>query len=143
MKTLFFLSLIAISAALSSCGKKGCTDADAANYCESCKKTDGSCTYESDVVFWYDKATSDSLYDFGSSSLTFYLDGAIIGSSAITVYNLSVPSCGGGAANASKELGTSKSKTYSYSVKDDLGDEIWAATVTMQGNTCHPVQLVW
>jgi len=37
----FFLGAFVIS----GCKKKGCTDSNAKNYCDECKKDDGSCVY--------------------------------------------------------------------------------------------------
>ena len=38
---------------LLSCAKEGCTDPDAENYNSSATKSDGSCTFQGRVVFWY------------------------------------------------------------------------------------------
>ena len=51
---------------LLSCAKEGCTDPDAENYNSSATKSDGSCTFQGRVVFWYNEATSNSLYYFFS-----------------------------------------------------------------------------
>lgn len=37
--------LVGISSVMLSCKKKGCTDPAAKNYCDKCKKDDGSCQY--------------------------------------------------------------------------------------------------
>ena len=68
--TIYFLSFLFISSLMFSCAKEGCTDPDAENYNSSADKSDGSCTYQGSVVFWYSEATSDSLYYFGSNDLT-------------------------------------------------------------------------
>ena len=130
---------------LTSCAKKGCTDSSATNFCEKCKKDDGSCTYQAKGVFWYNKSTSDSLVANSATSLTFYVDGAVIGSSATTVYWSGSPSCGqSGSASVTKNLGTSKSKSYSYSVKDDLGVTHWSGTINLSSsNSCLATELVW
>jgi hypothetical protein len=52
---LFTTTLFVVLVTLSSCGKKGCTDSNATNYCDECKKDDGSCTYKASVQFWYNQ----------------------------------------------------------------------------------------
>lgn len=140
---MLFALIIGTMLALSSCGKKGCTDAVATNYCEKCKKDDGSCTYKGAVQFWYKKATSDSLIADGSTSLTFYVDGAVIGSYAATVYFTGDPACGqASVVRSEKDLGTSKSKTSTYSVKDQTGFEVWSGSVTYDGTkSCTSYEL--
>ncbi len=147
MKTKILLVCLAIGIVLTftNCGKKGCIDSNATNYCSACKKDDGSCTYQAKGVFWYNKKTADSLVANSAASLTFYVDGQVIGSSATTVYYASSPSCGqSGSASVIKNLGTSKSKSFSYSVKDDLGVTHWSGTINLSSsNSCLATELVW
>jgi hypothetical protein len=49
MNKLSTISLVLISLLLSSCAKKGCTDAEALNFEAGSKKDDGSCLYPSSV----------------------------------------------------------------------------------------------
>jgi len=74
MKTnLLFLSvIIGMMVAVTSCGKKGCTDPNSENYCEKCKGDDGSCQYEGKVLFWWDKTTSDSMQAHGVIKLEIF-----------------------------------------------------------------------
>jgi hypothetical protein len=148
MKNLRFLTIAFVLASLSllsSCKKEGCTDTDGINYSADAKKDDGSCKYEGTVQFWYDQATAESLVASGSTSLTYYIDGSIVGSSAANIYYTSAPSCTqSSVVRQTKELGNGKSKTSTYSVKDDIGDEIWTGTVTFDGTkSCTSYQLTW
>ena len=134
------------------CAKKGCTDSDATNYNSAAKKDDNSCTFKTGLVIWYNQATSTALVAAGAGSMTYYVNGQVIGSSAATVYNTSEPSCGGGAAHSSYDLGNSKTKTYSYSVKVDYptgsttgGDTViveYSGSLTLNAhNSCLALQL--
>lgn len=138
--------LILFSAAiiiLPSCGKKGCTDAQAKNYCEKCKKDDGSCTYEGKIIFWYNQTTANFLVNDGATSLNYYVDGQLIGSSSASVYYTSSPSCtSNGHASQTKDLGKSKSQSSSYSVKDQTSFEYWSGSVTFDATKeCTTYQL--
>jgi len=129
----------------SSCAKeKGCTDPNSINYNADAKEDDGSCEYEGSIVFWYNKATSDSLLNDGATSLTYYVDGKVVGSSATSVYWTGKPNCGqNGSVTVTKNLGKVKSKSFTYSVKDDTGYEHWKGTVEFKANTCEDIQLIW
>ena len=141
-KTLLLLTGLMILI-LSSCGKKGCADMDATNYNSKIKpKNSCNCVYEGNVVFWYNQTTANLLLDDGATSLTYYVDGEIIGSSACNTYWTGVPSCGqNGSITVTKDLGSVKNKTYSYSVKDQTGFEYWNGIVNFTANTCQSVEL--
>lgn len=144
LKILFAALTIASMALISSCKKEGCTDPTSLNYSEKAKKDNGTCQYSGEVVFWYDQATSEALIDYWSTSLTFYVDGQIVGSTATNVYWTSAPECGANASiTAHKDLGNAKNKSYSYRVVDDLGEEIWSGVINCTANTCLKQQLTW
>lgn len=142
---LLFIGLLAISTTIfTSCKKEGCTDVDAENYCDKCKKDDGSCQFKGQIVFWYNQATADSLVNDGATALTYYVDGKVVGSSAASVYWTGAPNCDqGGSVTVSKNLGNVKNKSYTYSVKDQTGFEYWSGTVNFTANTCTATQLTW
>ena len=61
-KLLFLLTIIVLTAFMSCIKrKKGCTDANASNYCSGCNEGNRSCTYTGKVLFWWDKTTRDSM----------------------------------------------------------------------------------
>jgi hypothetical protein len=138
----FFFGFIALIA-LNSCKKEeGCTDKNATNYSVDAEEDDGNCTYKGNVVFWYDQATSAGLQFDLSTSLTFYVDGVIVGSTATSQYWTGGPSCGANASiTVEKDLGLVTSKSYPYQVKDDWGDVIWEGNVTIDANSCFQLQL--
>jgi hypothetical protein len=141
------LSLMGGVTVLNSCKKdkiKGCTDKDSKNYDATAEEDDASCKYEGSIVFWYNSATADSLIDDGATALTYYVDGVVVGSSAASVYWTGAPDCDqSGTVSITKDLGSVKSKTSTYSVKDDTGFEYWSGTLTFTANTCTSTKLTF
>jgi hypothetical protein len=144
-KSLFISSMLIMSVAFVSCKKEeGCTDKNASNYSADAEEDDGTCTYKGSVVFWYGQATSEELQFDLSSSLSFYVDGIIVGSTATTQYWTGGPACGAnGSITVEKDLGLVKSKSYPYQVKDDWGDVIWEGNVTVDANSCLAFELTY
>jgi len=146
---LFICLLFAFgSGVTSSCKKehkiKGCTDKDSKNYDPAAQVNDGSCLYEGAVVFWYDATASAGLLADSAISLTFYLNGEIVGSSATSVYWAAAPDCGqNGSITVMEDLGSVKTLSYTLSVKDQTGFEYWNAAVNVDANTCIQFQLLW
>ena len=120
-------------------------DKDSKNYNAAAEEDDGSCAYTGSIHFWYGKATSDSLIANGITSLTFYVDGAIIGSYASSVYFTGDPACGqSSVVTSTKELGNVKTKTSTYIVKDDSGAQLWTGSVTYDATkSCTSYEMTW
>ena len=142
----FILVAVLFSAATmftTSCSKEqGCTDPDSKNYSETAEEDDGSCAYEGKAVFWYDEEVATLLVDDDAVSLTYYVDGKIVGSSSANIYWVSAPDCGqDGSVTVTKDLGNVKTQSYSYSVKDQTDYEYWSGTLNFNANTCTAVEL--
>jgi hypothetical protein len=121
--------------ALPSCKKEGCTDGSADNFNADADSDDGTCSYSASVNFWYNQQTSQNLLADDIISLTFYIDNQVIGSYASNVFFNSSPDCGqSSVVSKTFDLGKSKTKTASYKVIDDIGDEIWTGTVTFDAS---------
>lgn len=143
MKTkILSILIISLSILNSGCLKPGCTDGDATNFNSKAKKDDGTCHYEGKVVFWNNLYTSTSLLNDGAVSLTYYVDGQVVGSSAASVYWTGTPDCGQ-SVSITKDLGSVKNKSYSYSVKDQTGFEYWYGVLNFTANTCSGQELAW
>ncbi len=144
-------SLVLISVTLSlalfttSCSKEqGCTDPLGTNYSETAEEDDGSCTYEGGVVFWYNESTSIKLVNDGAISLTYYVDGKIVGSSAANVYwtGLEPPNCGQeGLITVIKDLRDYKTQAYSFNVKGQGGWEYWSGIINFNAGECFVLEL--
>jgi hypothetical protein len=129
-----------------SCIYEGCTDPDSKNYDPIATIDDGNCAYEGSAVFWYDKTTTTGLFSIGTASLTYYVDGFILGSSASSVYWNSTegPDCGqNGSVTVTKDLGKNKNQLSTYSVIDEYDREIWGGTNFFEANTCNHLKLSW
>lgn len=141
MKTLA-TGIVATMLLFTGCAKKGCTDKDATNYDSKAKKDDATCKYEGNVVFWQAKKNADTLVANGATALTYYVDGSIAGSSAASIYFTGAPNCGqNGPVTVKKDLGSDKTKSYSFSVKDQTNFEWYKGTLQFSGNTCTAYQL--
>lgn len=141
---LTILLLIAGTTLFSGCKKEGCTDPDSKTYNADAKKDNGTCSYEGRVVFWFGQSASLGLQNDGATTLTYYVDGQVVGSSATSVYWTGSPDCGqNGSITITKDLGSVKNKSYTYSVKDQTGFEYWSGVLNFTANTCSAVELTW
>ncbi len=136
-------AFVVFALALGGCKKEGCTDKDATNYSSEAKKDDGSCSFSGRAVMWYGEEASNELDLIGVTSLTFKVDGEIVGSTNATVYWTSAPSCGdNGSITITKNLANVKNKSYTYSVVDQDGFELWSGVLNFTANSCEAVELV-
>jgi hypothetical protein len=143
-KILLFGLVLFSATTFLGCKKEGCTDSDSINYNADAKEDDASCQYEGEEVFWYNQATAEALLADGATSLTYYVDGQIVGSSAVSVYWTAAPNCGQtGSVTVVKALGNVKNKSYAYSIRDQTGYEYYTGVTNYTANTCTATQLTW
>jgi hypothetical protein len=123
MKKIAFLSILSLL--IFSCSKPGCTDPSAKNYNISAKKNDGSCTYQTKLIFWQDLAAAESWAPLNVTSLKYYVNGVYIGSSVANEYYPSQPSCAAsGQASYTIDLGKNTSGSVNIKVTDQT-DYTW------------------
>ena len=138
-KTLF--TAIALAMLVMSCKKEGCTDRDATNFDDKAKKNDNTCEFEASWIFFYDKTTAQKLQLGGSTTVYVYVDDKLIGNQATNTWYNSIPSCESESVmKVTKKLGGSKSKAYTYSIKDQDGYEYVSGVLNFDANLCQKFQ---
>jgi hypothetical protein len=148
MKKITFVLLTGILFAISiSCKKEvpaGCTDPIADNFDPDAEKYDGSCVYSGEAVIWYDQVVASNLVNDGAQALRFYVDGSLYGSQAAAVYYVSEPHCGyPGSITISKDLGSSKNKSYNVRIMDQTNWIYWDFNINIEANECNSIKLGW
>ena len=79
-----------------------------------------------------------------ATTLTYYVDGQIVGSGASNIFWTGAPECGqDGSVTITKDLGSVKTQSYTYSVLDQTGWEYWSGVFNFNANTCTGVELTW
>ena len=136
------LFVVLIGDACSKDKVRGCTDPDSITYNSNAEEDDNSCLYEGSIVFWYGQNISTFLQLDGAISLTYYVNGVIVGSSATNVYWNTAPNCDqGGSVTHTASLGHNKTKTTTYAIKDQTGFTYWSGTVDYEANSCVKYEL--
>lgn len=146
VKKLVIPATLACGLIVTSCAKEkitGCTDVYATNYNSVAETDNGSCQFEGKLVFWYGKSTAEALSKQGSTSLKYYVDGILIGSSAASVYFTGAPACDqSSTVSVKKSLGSVKSKSFPYVIKDQDEDIIWSGNASLDASqSCFLLEL--
>lgn len=141
-KQIFLLSGLLITIlTIQGCKVEGCTDADAVNYSLDADTDDGSCEYSGSVVFWYGEEVAVEKQQW-ATAYTFWVDGQIVGSQAVSVYWNGAPDCGQDASiTVERDLGNVTSIAAEYEVIDDSGFVVWEGIVNFRANTCEAIEL--
>lgn len=140
-KHIIFLFLLLI---FSSCKKEGCTDELAINTTAGAKKDDGSCTYQSAVVFWHNASTKSYLNINGVSSLNYYLDGTYLGTSGINTVYVNAPDCSEATAFV-REIAYNEeaTKVLNYEVTSQSDQVIFSGSITFKSGECISHELTY
>lgn len=137
-----FLLFLVLAISFSSCKKEGCTDLLANNTTAGAKKDDGSCTYESAVVFWHTVSTKSFLSNNGVTSLIYFLDGTQLGTSGVNTVFSNAPDCTD--ATAFTRLiayDGQATKDLKYEVKSQSGQSLFTGTITFSSGECISQEL--
>jgi hypothetical protein len=139
------LILAFLSVTTYSCRKDiyGCMDPNSVNYDATATKDNGTCAYDSDIIFWWTQATAQDFQSVGQNiTLKVYIDGVFKGTlnPSLQYWN-TAPDCGAtGALTCKIDLGSSKSKSISirYEMIDGSGTSLGDVTesTTVNANTC-------
>ena len=142
MKLLTKISMLGIVAlSMFSCAKPGCTDPLATNYNSSANKSDGSCTYQTKLIFWQDLSAAQSWSTVGVTSLKYYVNGNYIGSSVATEYYPSQPSCSAtGQAAQTINLGQNTTGSVNVKITDQNGQSWYDEYITVNNSECNYYQ---
>jgi hypothetical protein len=132
---------IALALGVFSCAKPGCTDPSATNYNSAAKKNDGSCTYQTKLIFWQNQSAAQSWAPLGVTSLKYYVNGNYVGSSIATEYYASLPSCAAnGQASYTIDLGQNTSTSVNVKITDQDGDTWYDEFITVDNSECNYYQ---
>ncbi len=124
-----------------SCKKEGCTDGIAVNYDNAAKKDDGTCSYESQVSFWFNQSISSLFVNsYGVTTLYVYINDELVGDIPATDWKVG-PDCGGDNFTVTLDLGATPTKTMAYLVNDQNGTQRFDGSIQAAANDCESIQL--
>ncbi len=137
----FITIMAAVALILTGCATEGCIDSDALNYDITADLDDGSCVYEGEAVFWYGQEVAETKGEF-ATAYSFYVDGILVGSQAVSTYWTAAPDCGqNGSITVTWDLGSSTAYMAEYEVIDDAGYTVWWGNLLIEANTCTALEL--
>ncbi len=134
----FILSLLLSTA----CNRKGCTDVDARNYNAKAKQDNFTCTYEGDVIVWFDEEKATDFADSSIAVVSFFIEDDNYGSLDVLSYTGTPPSCNSPkGVTIRKKLISKKTRMFEIEVRKPNGDVISTHEVEFFANECTPFQL--
>lgn len=135
------LGLISI-VSLIGCKKHGCNDPAAENYDKTVEVNDGSCMYESNLIFWYNSSISGALQANDSQTLRFTVNNELLGSAPTTNYWDEEPGCDSlDIIKFTIPLDKKQAVIYNYSVKDEHDSVFWTGSINLLAERCHKLEL--
>jgi hypothetical protein len=112
-------------------------------FATSCSKEEDK-DKEGSIVFWYSEATATGLQTDGATTLTYYVDGQVVGSGATTVFWTGAPDCGqNGSVTVTKNLGNASNLSFTYSIQDQTGFEYFTGVANFTENTCTTIEMTY
>lgn len=138
---MLYATALVMSFSFSACKKEGCTDALASNYDNTVDKDDQSCTFGSDVLFWYD--ANQGSFPLEASDLDFYLDTKLLGSSTGELARQGIPTCDSiNIVSFPFEMDKTKSGIYFVEVKTKVNPTtVFSDTVNIFAGKCNTIDL--
>jgi hypothetical protein len=143
-KIFLFLSIVSL---IGGCSKKGCVDNIADNYDSSAKKDDGTCSYSSDLHFYWTYNTSLDFDDYDVYDITIEIDGLIIGtinSANDQFFETGDLNCQNSSLfKIEVDLGSSKSSTINFNLTDQDGYDVDSGSTIVEAGMCHYVEVIY
>ncbi len=132
---------------VTSCGKKGCTDAFADNPTPGAKRDDGSCTYTGKLTFWYsqDEYLADILPG-GHDTLEYFIEDVSFGTFPAdnSWTDATAPDCAsiGVFQISTLDMGEQALKLHNWDVRDaEDGTVLYTGSDVFTGGQCFVIEL--
>lgn len=141
-KIAFTLTLILSLFIVYSCKHEACTKPEAINFDSNAEKDDGSCQFQSQVVFWYNQWISDSLTASGTDELTYYVNDISLGTAPTNQYWNDEPDCAlSTLIKFDVEMDSHEKAIYVYEVYNEANEVVWTGSINFFANECHKIAL--
>ena len=116
-------------------------DTDGENYDFTATES-ASCSYRGSVVFYHDQQTGQQLLDDGVTDVKFYVDGVYMDHMSPNVGFSYVPTCDHEDAMKYQNVGIgfTKTKTFTYTIKDQDDVIMDYGNFTITGNSCNAIK---
>ena len=146
MKNLIYISIISVLT-FNACVEvetAGCIDPDAINYNHHADYSDGSCIYNSDIVFYEDVAAAVYFNTIGVEWLDLYVNGVYIGTLDATLGLTYIADCfETDAIVFVLEWENSHSSSFNWVIRDETGFIHYSESQVVFPNECLPIGLTF
>lgn len=94
------------------------------------------------IVFWFNEANSRLLLDDGAETLTFYVNGHAVATSAVDdIFWTSAPACDDSLSIFAQVDLFPRNRTIIYSIKDQTGFEYLNGSSMLSTNFCNTIEI--